>query len=88
VILSSLRVSFKINVADVDFHNYQLRKENFSINTIPSRKLTINRAPIITVIGKAYFDVGHAPKDQSNRRMYQPEYAAWEIHPVMKVDVR
>jgi hypothetical protein len=23
-------------------------------------------APIITVMGKAYWDVGHAPKDQSN----------------------
>jgi len=42
----------------------------------------------ITVIGKAYFDVGHAPKDQSNQRKYQPGYAAWEIHPVMKLTVQ
>jgi hypothetical protein len=45
-----------------------------------------NGAPIITVTGKAYFDVGHAPKDQSNRRSHQPGYAAWEIHPVMKIE--
>jgi len=24
------------------------------------------------VIGKAFWDVGHAPKDQSNRRKYMP----------------
>jgi hypothetical protein len=40
----------------------------------------------MTVIGKAHFDVGHAPKDQSNRRKYLPDYAAWEIHPVMKLN--
>jgi len=45
-------------------------------------------APIITVTGKAYFDVGHAPKDQSNHRNYMPGYAVWEIHPVMKLDVQ
>ena len=44
--------------------------------------------PIITVVGKAFWDIGHAPKDQSNRRKYMPGYAAWEIHPVMKLDVK
>jgi hypothetical protein len=43
--------------------------------------------PIITVIGKAFWDVGHAPKDQSNRKSHQPGYAAWEIHPVMALHV-
>ena len=32
------------------------------------------------------WDVGHAPKDQSNRRKYMPDYAVWEIHPVMKTN--
>jgi len=32
--------------------------------------------------------VGHAPKDQSNRRKYMPGYAVWEIHPVMKLNVQ
>jgi hypothetical protein len=36
---------------------------------------------------KAFWDVGHAPKDQSNRRSHQPGYAAWEIHPVIKLEV-
>jgi hypothetical protein len=38
------------------------------------------------VIGKAFWDVGHAPKYQSNRK-YMPDYAVWEIHPVMKLEV-
>jgi len=50
------------------------------------RKLKLIGAPIITVTGKAYWDVGHAPKDQSNRRKNLPGYAAWEIHPVMKLE--
>ena len=43
--------------------------------------------PIITLTGKAFFDVGHAPKDQSNRRKYLLGYAAWEIHSVMKIEL-
>ncbi len=42
----------------------------------------------VTVTGKAYWDVGHAPKDQSNRRSHLPGYTAWEIHPVMKLEVQ
>src|SRR5215475_14645758 len=48
----------------------------------------LGQSPIITVIGKAFWDVGHAPKDQSNRRKYRLDYAVWEIHPVMKLDVQ
>jgi hypothetical protein len=36
---------------------------------------------------KAFWDIGPGPKDQSNRRKYMPDYAVWEIHPVMKMDV-
>jgi hypothetical protein len=36
-----------------------------------SNELTLKEAPIITVVGKAFFDLGHAPKDQSNWRSYQ-----------------
>ncbi len=35
----------------------------------------------------ALFDIGHAPKDQSNRRIDLSGYAAWEIHPVMALPV-
>jgi len=50
--------------------------------------IRLGQSPIITVIGKAFWDVGHAPKDQSNRRNYMPDYAVWEIDPVMKLTVQ
>jgi Chaperone of endosialidase len=31
------------------------------------------------VIGKAFWDVEHAPKDQSNRRKRLPQYAVWKM---------
>jgi hypothetical protein len=59
----------------------------FPLHIRSARKLTIDQAPIVTVIGKAFFDLGHAPKDPSNRRSHLPGYAAWEIHPVMALHV-
>jgi hypothetical protein len=47
--------------------------------------LKIRENHVITVTGKAFFDIDHAPKDHSNRRNNQPGYAAWELHPVMKL---
>jgi hypothetical protein len=53
-----------------------------------AKKLTLNQTPVVTVTDKAFFDVGHSLKDQkSNRRSHLPGYAAWEIHPVMKIKV-
>ena len=60
----------------------------FPFHAGSAKKLTFGQSPIITVIGKAFWDVGHAPKEQSNRRKYMPDYAVWEIHPVMKLDVK
>jgi hypothetical protein len=59
----------------------------FPFHTSSARKPKLIEAPIIIVTGKAYWDVGHAPKDQSNRRSHLPGYAAWEIHPVMALHV-
>jgi hypothetical protein len=42
---------------------------------------------VITVTGKAFYDIGHAPADHSNRRHTPKDYAVWEIHPVMKMEV-
>jgi hypothetical protein len=67
---------------------FSLTQTKFPFHTSSARKLNVTDAPTITVTGKAYFDVGHAPKDQSNQRKYQPGYAAWEIHPVMKLEVQ
>ena len=60
----------------------------FPFHSGSAKKLMFGQSPIITVIGKAFWDVGHAPKDQGNRRKYMPDYAAWEIHPVMKLTVQ
>jgi hypothetical protein len=60
----------------------------FPFHTGTAKKLTFGQSPIITVIGKEFWDVGHAPNDQGNRRKYMPDYAVWEIHPVMKLTVK
>ena len=59
----------------------------FPFRVRSGRKLKITEPRIITVTGKAFFDINHAPADQSNRRTDLPGYAAWEIHPVMKIAV-
>jgi hypothetical protein len=46
------------------------------------------RRPVITVIGKAFYDTDHSGKDiRNNRRPRQKDKAVWEIHPVMKLQV-
>jgi hypothetical protein len=37
--------------------------------------------------GKAFYDIGHAPADHSKRRSTPKDYAVWEIHPVMKMEM-
>jgi hypothetical protein len=61
-------------------------RTRFPLHSQSARKLTMSGTPVVTVIGKAFWDIGHAPKDQSNRRKYLPGYAVWEIHPVMKLE--
>jgi hypothetical protein len=61
-------------------------RTRFPLHIRSARKPTFNEAPIVTVIGKAFWDIGHAPKDQLNRRKYLPGYAVWEIHRVVKID--
>ena len=64
-------------------------RTRFPFHSGSAKKLTLNQTPVVTVIGKAFFDVGHSLKDQrSNRRSHLPGYAAWEIHPVMKLEYK
>jgi hypothetical protein len=62
-------------------------KTKFLFHIRSERTLKVSEVRVITVTGKAFFDVNHAPKDHSNRRTNLPGYAAWEIHPVMKMEV-
>jgi hypothetical protein len=61
----------------------------FPFQTSSAKKLNVTNPPIITVVGKAFFDIRHSLKDQSkNRRRNLLSHAAWEIHPVMKLTVQ
>jgi hypothetical protein len=63
-------------------------RTRFPFHTSSAKKLTLAQTPVITVTGKAFFDVGHSLKDQRlNRRSYLPAYAAFEMHPAQKLDV-
>jgi hypothetical protein len=42
-------------------------RAQFLFRVRSGRKLKIAQPPTITVIGKAFFDIGHSPADQSNR---------------------
>jgi len=61
------------------------QKFPFSVKT--AHDLKIREPHVITVTGKAFYDIGHAPADHSNRRSTPKGYAVWEIHPVMKMEV-
>jgi len=51
-------------------------------------KFKLTQHPIVTVIGKAFYDIDHSGKDMhTNRRNYDQSLAVWEIHPVMKIAV-
>ena len=61
--------------------------QNFPFTLKASKKLKIREPHVITVTGKAFYDVAHAPANHSNRRRTPKEYAVWEIHPVMRMEV-
>jgi hypothetical protein len=59
----------------------------FPFNVKTAHTLKISEPHVITVTGKAFYDIGHAPADHSNRRHTPKDYAVWEIHPVMALHV-
>ena len=61
------------------------QKFPFSVKT--AHTLKIRDPHVITVTGKAFYDIGHAPADHSNRRSKPEGYAVWELHPVMALQV-
>jgi hypothetical protein len=61
-------------------------KQRFPFTVKTVHDLTIAEH-VVTVTGKAFYDIAHAPADHSNRRHSPKDYAVWEIHPVMKLEV-
>lgn len=68
-----------------------MRKTVFSWTnaTFPlTGKFKLLQNPIVTVTGKAFYDIDHSGKDtHTNRRNYDQSLAVWEIHPVMKIAI-
>jgi hypothetical protein len=64
---------------------WTMQKFPFSVKT--AHTLKIREAHVIAVTGKAFYDIGHAPADHSNRRTSPKDYAVWEVHPVMALRV-
>jgi hypothetical protein len=61
--------------------------QSFPFSFKESQRLELREQHVITVTGKALFDVDHAPADRSNRRTKPKKYSVWEIHPVMALHV-
>ena len=52
-------------------------------------KFALLQHPVVTVVGKAFYDIDHSGNDtRSNRRNYDPSLAVWEIHPIMRLGNR
>ncbi len=43
----------------------------------------LTQHPVVTAIGRAFYDTDHAGDTRDNKRSYQSGAALWEIHPVM-----
>jgi hypothetical protein len=61
--------------------------QKFPFGVKTAHTLKIREPHVITVTGKAFYDIGHAPADHSNRRRTPKDYAVWEVHPVMALHV-
>ena len=61
---------------------------HFPISPGREDKFALVQHPIVTVIGKAFYDIDHSGNDtRSNRRNYDASLAVWEIHPVMRLAI-
>ena len=61
--------------------------QKFPFGVKTAHRLKISQPHVITLTGKAFYDFAHAPADHSNRRRSPKDYAVWEIHPVMQMEV-
>jgi hypothetical protein len=65
--------------------SWTTQKFPFPVKT--AHALKIREPHAITVTSEAFYDIGHAPADHSNRRRTPKDYAVRETHPVMKMEV-
>lgn len=72
---------------DVGRNASQNTTQKFPFTVKTAHNLKISDQHVITVTGKAFYDIGHAPADHSNRRKTPKDYAVWEILPVMALYV-
>jgi hypothetical protein len=83
-----VEVSAKQQWCEIRQTIFSWTRTRFPLHIRSTRNLTLDQSPVVTVIGKAFWDIGHAPADGSNRRKRLPDYAVWEIHPAMKLRVQ
>jgi hypothetical protein len=51
-------------------------------------KFRLTQHPVVTFVGKAFYDIDHSGNDMhNNRRSYDRSLAVWEIHPVMNMAI-
>jgi hypothetical protein len=56
----------------------------FPFSTGKEQPFRLAGRPVVTVIGKAFYDTDHSGKElRNNRRPHDKDKAVWEIHPVM-----
>jgi hypothetical protein len=60
---------------------------DFPFSLKAAKKLKVREQHVITVTGKAFYDVAHTRGNHSNRRANAKDHAVWEIHPVMALHV-
>jgi hypothetical protein len=61
---------------------------HFPLSPGKDDKFKLIQHPIVTVVGKAFYDIDHSGNDMhNNRRNYDQSLAVWEIHPVMNMAV-
>ena len=79
---------------DIRKEIFSWTKHSFPLAT-GGKKVTLEKKPVVTVTGKAFYDAIHGGGDTSKNRRPVPKGAAettknvtiWEIHPVMRLDV-
>jgi hypothetical protein len=58
-------------------------RTHFPIHIRSAKKLTLNETSVVTVLGKAFWDLGHAPQRSIEPAKAHAGLPVWEIHPAV-----